>query len=34
MEKDIELGLEFGLEPPRLSLPSQVDPLYVEKPIA
>ena len=30
---DIDLGMDFGLEPPQLTLPDQVDALYVEKPI-
>ena len=33
IKNDIDLGLDFGLEPPKLYLPNQVDPLYVEKPI-
>ena len=33
MEKDIDLDMDFGLEPPKLSLPDTIDPLYVVKPI-
>ncbi len=33
MGKDVDLDLDFGLEPPKLSLPEQIDPLYVVKPI-
>ena len=30
---DIGMGMESGLEPPKLALPPDNDPLYVEKPI-
>lgn len=33
MKNDVDLGLDIDMEPPHLSLPTQVDPLYVEKPI-
>ena len=33
IEKDPDLGFEYSMPEPKMELPSQVDPLYVEKPI-
>lgn len=30
---DIDKGMDWNLEPPKLIIPKDVDPLYVEKPI-
>jgi hypothetical protein len=33
LKNDIDLGPDFGLAAPKLSLPGEAYPLYVEKPI-
>jgi len=32
-KKDVDLGMDFIMEPPKLNLPQEVDPLFVIKPI-
>ena len=33
IKADVDLGMDWGLEPPALPVPSATDPLFVEKPI-
>lgn len=33
IKNDIDLQMDFDMEPPMLAVPDYVDPLYVEKPL-
>lgn len=32
-KKDVDLGMDNSIEPPKIGLPMATEPLYVEKPI-